>query len=648
MTIKRVLLCATLIGLSVWVSPKRTVEAADEWLPIDPVELKMTAEAKAPGAKAIILYRQEDRNDNTGKETEYVRIKILTEEGRKQADVEIPFVKGYSVVYNIRARTIHPDGSVVNFDGKTYEKTIVKAKGLKYLAKTFTMPDVQVGSIIEYRYSQDWDEYHYFDSRWILSDDLFTKHAKFSLLPYERAMLRWSWQNLPPGTAAPAKDGATIRLEAFNIPAFPVEDYMPPEGELKAKVSFVYLSDNNETEPDKFWKKEGKKFYEIYDAFLGKKKAMEQAASQIVSAGDTPEVKLQKIYARTQQIRNLTFEKEKTEKEQKRDKTKLPTNVEEVWKYQYGDGTDITLLFVGLARGAGFEAYPIHVSRRDSYFFAPALMNPSQLNDTVAQVKLNGKDAYFDPGTKFTPYGYLPWAEAGVQGLKPEKEGGSWVATTMPSSEQAVVTRTGDFKMTETGGLEGKLKVTYSGVEAMRRRLEERDEDAENRKKYLEDEVKSWVPVSIDVELTNKPDWSSSSVNLEAEFDFKADGWASQAGKRALIPVGFFTAEDKHVFEHADRVHPLYFRYPWEVNDSVTVDLPLGWKVQSVPQDKVEDQKAIVYSLKVKDDKGVLQAARHVKLELMTLDVKYYATIRAFFQMVTTADEQQIVVQPGS
>jgi hypothetical protein len=96
----------------------------------------------------------------------------LSEEGRKYADIEIPFFKGAGGVRKIQARTIRPDGSVINFDGKIYEKTIVKAKGVKYLAKTFTLPEVQVGSIIEYRYTHDIDPN--FVSAWILSDELFT------------------------------------------------------------------------------------------------------------------------------------------------------------------------------------------------------------------------------------------------------------------------------------------------------------------------------------------------------------------------------------------------------------------------------------------------------------------------------------------
>ena len=61
------------------------VLAGEGFRPISPEELKMTSEPLAPGAPAVILYRQVDRDDNgaTSHEDDYVRIKILTEEGRK-------------------------------------------------------------------------------------------------------------------------------------------------------------------------------------------------------------------------------------------------------------------------------------------------------------------------------------------------------------------------------------------------------------------------------------------------------------------------------------------------------------------------------------------------------------------------------------
>src|ERR1700733_4722776 len=86
------------------------VRASEGLPPISPEELKMTSEPLAPGALAIILYRQVDRDDNgkTSHEDNYIRIKILTEEGRKYGNVEIQFTKEREQVAAIRAEPLSP------------------------------------------------------------------------------------------------------------------------------------------------------------------------------------------------------------------------------------------------------------------------------------------------------------------------------------------------------------------------------------------------------------------------------------------------------------------------------------------------------------------------------------------------------------
>jgi len=626
------------------------VSAGDEWQPISQDELKMTSEPKAPGAPAIILYRQVDRDDSDVRrahEYNYIREKIFTEEGRKFADVEIPLVKGKWDIQNIKARTIRPDGSIVNFDGKIYEKEIVKARGLKYLAKTFTLSDVQPGSIIEYHYMIDFAEYLVFDSNWVLSDDLFSKRSKFTLKPYGEWALQWSWPNgLPESAKPPVNENKVIRMEAQDIPAFQVEDDMPPEAAMKFRVDFVYSEDGFEKEPDKFWKKQGKKMNDAAENFVNKRKAMEQAVAEIVSPSDLPDVKLQKIYARVQKIRNTSFEIQKTEQEQKRAKEKEINNVEDVWKRGYGDGYQVTWLFLGLARAAGFDASPVRIATRDDHFFKPNMMRIRDLNTNVVLVKLNGKDAYFDPGAAFTPFGLLPWSETNTAGLKLDKEGGTWVTTTLPESSVSQIVRKADLNLTSDGSLEGKLTVTFTGLEAQWRRVEERNEDEAHRKKLLEDYVKEIIPAGSEVELTNKPEWTSSAPSLVAEYTLKVPGWVAGAGKRALCSVGLFSGPEKHMFEHSIRVHPLYFHYLFEKTDDVHIELPLGWQVGSLPQAQDNDAKVIAYSLKVENNKGSLHLERHLKSNLTFLEQKYYGALRNFYQSVRSGDDQQIVLQP--
>jgi Domain of Unknown Function with PDB structure (DUF3857)/Transglutaminase-like superfamily len=623
----------------------------DELQSIPPDQLTMTSEPKAPGAPAIYLYRQVDRDDEqTPNEFNFVRLKVLTEEGRKYADVEIPFFKGRGDVRAMKARTIQPDGTVTEFHGKVFEKTIVKAKGVKYLAKTFTMPDVRVGSILEYSYTVSLEE-NFSNPRWILSGDLFTKHAKFSLRQSPYFDVRWNWPvGLPEGTQPPKEEGMNhvIRMETQNVPAFQVEDYMPPEDELRFRVEFIYSSNRPEMDPAKFWKQQDKEWYEGFESFASKRGAMEQAVASIVTASDPSETKLRKIYERVQQIRNLSFEQQKTRQEEKRDKRKDLNNVEDVWKRGYGYAWQINWLFIALARAAGFEASPVYVTPRNSAFFHPKVVNPYQLNADLAVVKVNGKDVYLDPSVKFAPYGMLPWYETMADGLRLDKDDGQMVTTSSPDSSGARIDRKADLQLsTDDGSLEGKLTVTYSGLEALDLRLDQQHEDEASRKKLLEDLVRESIPATIDVELTNKPDWASSSPTFVAEYHLKVTGWVAAAGRRAICPVGLFSANEKHVFEHANRAYPLYFHSAYLRTDDVTVNLPLGWRIGSVPAPINQDARDVVYTLTARDEKGALHITRSLRNEVVWLTKDHYPILRNFFQMVRTGDEQQVVLQPG-
>ena len=596
--------------------------------------------------------------------------------------MKIPYFKDRGNIVDIRARTIKPDGTVVNFEGKVIEKFITPESGLKYLAKTFTLPDVQVGSIIEYYYTEDLSEKNIFDSHWILSNELFTESAKFSLKPYEAAgspkerekyvdltsrdggglsaipytpvgfanyyHLHWISQGLPPGASAPMTGpDHIIRLEVRNIPAFQTEEFMPPEDELKSRVDFVYSQELPTEDVNKFWTKTGKKLNSQLETFVGNRKSMVHEVEEITTPNDSPEMKLQKIYARVQQMRNTSYEAQRTEQEGERENEKRAKTAEDVWKSGYGSGDELTWLFLALVRAAGFEAYGVWASDRENYFFSPVWMDRGRLDANVVLVKLNGKDFYFDPGVAFTPFGLLPWAETSVQGLRLDKRGGTWVRTMLPESAQSLIERRANLKLSDTGDLEGKLTVTFTGLEAHSRRLDERNVDAAGRKQFLERQVQESIPAASEVDLVNEPEWKSSAPTLVAEFNLKVPGWASTAGHRAVVPVGLFSASEKHVFDPVIRAHPIYMEFPCQKLDDVTIEIPPGWQVTSLPPGQSQLGHIVEYSLKVENDKGKLHLERMLNLGILLVEEKYYPALRRFFQVVKTADERQVVLQPG-
>ena len=99
-----------------------------------------------------------------------------------------------------------------------------------------------------------------------------------------------------------------------------------------------------------------------------------------------------------------------------------------------------------------------------------------------------------------------------------------------------------------------------------------------------------------------------------------------------LIPAGVFTGVEKHIFEHANRVHPIYFEYPYEKDDDVTIELPPGWQVSSVPPPQAKDGHVVAYSMKVENDKNTLHLTRKLTVDFLILDPKYYGALRNFFK----------------
>ena len=284
-------------------SAPRPSSAGDDWLPVPPADLALKDNPASPGAHAMILYRASDMDSKESSVREYVRIKIFTQEGTKEADIELPFNKQQVNIMDIRGRTIHPDGSIVNFEGKAFEKTIVKASGFKYLAKTFTLPDVHPGSIIEYKFREQSDANFYVNESWTITGSLYTRDAHFVIRPDTRsdaAPMYYRQYDLPPGALPVKQPNGTFVMDIHNVPGLEEEEYMPPERMLRHHVDFYYVNPLGPRNGDaeKFWNRKGKAWSDEVDRFVSKKGALESELGHTVSADDPPEVKLRKIYAR--------------------------------------------------------------------------------------------------------------------------------------------------------------------------------------------------------------------------------------------------------------------------------------------------------------------------------------------------------------
>jgi hypothetical protein len=144
----------------------------------------MTAPAEDPGANAVYLSFDEDDNDLLNVHTITVRLKVLTQAGVEHySDVQVGVPERHFAIENVEAQTVHQDGTVIAFTGKPFLKT-TRYHGEVFKATVFAMPDVQIGSILEYRYRLAYADNVLLPAHWYVQQDAFVEHAHFTFRPF--------------------------------------------------------------------------------------------------------------------------------------------------------------------------------------------------------------------------------------------------------------------------------------------------------------------------------------------------------------------------------------------------------------------------------------------------------------------------------
>jgi hypothetical protein len=636
--------CALLLLLSVFAAVNAFCvnnASSSEFRDPTPEERAMTSVSFAPGAPAVALNWRQFINDRDYYRSEYVRIKILSEEGKKYGDIEIPHIGLISSVDHIKARTVRPDGTIAAFDGKTFDKVIVKVNGVRLIAKTFTLPDVQVGSIIEYRYDLENRTHITYDSAFMVQREIPVVHEELSLQPSLLPGYKtfFSFRGLPPGKQ-PELHAGIYDLELENIPPFEEEPFSPPVTQLKPELQFWYTSGT--TEPAEFWNKQAREWAEAIEPFVVDSRDVRDAAAAAAAGSKTPEETMRKLYARVQQIRNLSFEPDKTDQETR--KFHDNRSAQDVLRNGYGDLWDINRLFVALARAAGIDAHVVRICERDEQFLAKQVPVGNQLDGEVAVVIIAGKSLYLDPGTPYAPFGTLSWQKSSTSGLliARKQDVAVWVDTPQQNADAATTKREVDLQL-DNGVVRGTAVITYRGQEALRQRLDLRNDDDAAARKSLEESMKTWFSVGAIVKVTEVKDLRSTEAPLVISGTLELPSAASLVGSRTMIPLSIFAATQTNPFASEQRKAAIYFHYAYDVEDDVTLKVPPGYDIESVPVPTNINMGALRYLTTFQKSDGTVRLRRNLSVDAQVIGRDQYAHVRTFFSNAAAADQEQVI-----
>ena len=629
-----------------------------------PEELGLTSEPAAPDAAAIYLYREEIADDLLHEHSVYVRLKILSEAGKKYADVEIPYEQRRFSIASVAGRTIHSDGTVIAFTGKPYDKMLVKTATFRYSAKVFSMPDVQVGSILEYRYQLRYDDKQLLPPTWFIQNELYIRKAHFRFNPYGgmvstgrdqlAASLMWmpvlpkgvTVQHVSPpaaGVNGKVTDYYVVDLE--KIPPVPNEEYLPPIHSLTYRVYFQYSPYSNR---DEFWKKEGKYWAGQAEKFEHPGPAVNEIVQKVTAPSDTPEQKLRKLYAEVMTYENTDYTRERSHAEDKAEGLKQVRTADDIATRKRGDSDDLTELFIAMVRSAGLKADAMKLTSRKDELFNANVLRMDQLDTMIAIVNVGGKDVYLDPGSRYCAFGQLRWDHTMASGIRQVDGGAAMAQTPAGSYIEAKTIRVARLSLDLNGQVDGSIQVGYTGDPALAWRQRALTEDQAEVEKQMEDEMRRMLPGGLTVKLNKVLYLDDPSKQLVSSFEVQGP-LANATSKRMFVPVEIFEANTRPKFSQPKRENPIYFPYGHQVVDQITFILPAGVEIESTPSaDKIKMDEFAVMQADSEVKGNTIRVNRTFALGTILFKPDEYEQVRTFYNKVNHKDQEQAVLKVAS
>lgn len=631
-----------------------------------PEELKMTTDPKAPGADAVYLNVEEKTDDMLHYESYYARIKVLTEKGKNLATVELPYLRGATKVSDIKGRTIQPDGTIVPLATKADDLLVAKSGDTQVGRKVFTLPNAQVGSILEYYYQIRYDDNRFSSPEWTIQKPYFVHKAHYAFLPFKTFQaggraeassmylvddngdavntLIW-WHNLPKGVEVKGNNSGQYTVDVTDVPPTPSDDWMPPIHSLLYRVEFYYKSSRTTQE---YWTLSAKSWSKYVDHFTDPTKTIHQAVDAIVAATDTPMDKARKLYKAVQALDNTNFSRSRSESEMHQLKLKENKRAEDVWTQKSGYNDEIAMLYLSMLRAAGIEASGVRVVNRDRAIFDISYMSTRQFDDTLVIVKIDGKEMLLDPGQKMCPFGLVHWKHSDVGGLRQSNDAKYAIVTNPQDYRQNKTIRSGDLTVEANGNTTGQVRFTFSGQEAMKWRQRALTEDEKDLKHSFEDWANGLLPEGIAGKFDHFIGLDDEDVNLIAIVSVHGALGASTA-HRLLVPGFFFESRGHEPFVHQDdRTTPVDMEYGLTLADQVTYHLPAAMNIEGVPADDKATwlpKAQFITRFTTDKEKHTITAGRLLARSFALASPTEYKDLRDFYQKVANNDQQQVVLK---
>lgn len=493
-------------------------------------EVKNNVYAKDTSASAVILHKSRRTYFNHDATDGYVivteiheRIKILNKDGLDYGTKEIGLFKSGSNKERLSSIKAYTYSEV---EGKLKSEKLKKNGVFKnevsdnWNETSFTMPNVKVGSVVEWTYritspfwkiddliiQADIPTAHYFGKIERLSYFNFQRIVKgrFNVVPKEYKeprSLNVSWEQSTNRALTQTTKSATrqtteyvTEYELRDIPALKEEPYVDNIDNYRFLITYELMS----TEfPNNGLKKYSTSWEEVVKTINKSKYFGEQIKKTRFLKDDV--LHLKSMGTAPLEITNNAFDFVKN-KMSWNGKKAVGTRegIQKAYKENTGSSSQINLMLIMLLRECGVKANPVLVSTRDHGF--PVFPTLDGFNYVIACVEIGGKDILLDATEKLNIPGMLPERALNWEGTLVLEDDRTRKINLYPNKLSQANTIM-NVIINEDGSLEGKQRSNFTDMEALKYR---KNYKKYNKEEYIEDIINTYAfDDLIDFEVKN-------------------------------------------------------------------------------------------------------------------------------------------------
>jgi hypothetical protein len=315
--------------------------------------------------------------------------------------------------------------------------------------------------------------------------------------------------------------------------------------------------------------------------------------------------------------------------------------VRKAYQEKVGNVAEINLMLTAMFRYAGFNANPIIISTRGN----GTSLFPSRnaFDYVISGIELNGQIVLFDATSKNALPDILPIRDLNWFGRLIRKDGTSSEVDLMPktNSKEVVNIIAG---ITADGKVSGKLRDQYFDYNAFVFREGKGKANNESMVERIE-KVHPGLEVS-DYDVQNKNDLSKPIVE---NYVFDLDSAIEVIGDKMYVSPMLFLTMNENPFKQEKREYPVDFVYPHQDKYNISLTLPEGYVVETLPQPKAVSmpENMAVFKYNLSNNGNQIQIVCSLDVNQAIIGSEDYEVLKNFFKEIINKQTEKIVLKKG-